>query len=414
MLTKKFLPSILTSLVILLVLSACGQLAIGIESPTPEGTEAVDAAATLPASEMQASETPAPSAATEPAPTPEPSPYWVKVTDAQYGVQFAVPCSWLVNFPEGYGPGAGAQSYAITNYPDSYALEFLRGEGIWEAGGVKIDMNFMDVATWGIPSGASLNDFANGLYANSEDVRLVSTEELMVNGQAALLVTTESIFGSGQFYLMAVNESIYLVFAPNPEAASNPDVLAILNSIAITSDTGVQMPQITPGAPPAGLSATCLEMPGAANQFQPAALELDCQEIAENSVDWVACNVQDSIRSRNTAALLSYMVDPFSVDYWRSEGVDMAPEAFLDLLQTTLLAADPSIPMSFTKLRGLFPRLDGQDPASLVGSQVNAVEIIYSQGWGADRQGEALLFISQNPSGDYKFTNLVYAAQGFE
>ena len=412
MLTKKFLLSILMSLAMLLALSACGQLAIGIESPTPAAADA--ATATLPAVEAQASETPAPSETPEPAPTNEPSPYWVKVTDAQYGVQFAVPCSWLVNFPEGYGPGAGAQSYAITNYPDTYALEFLRGEGIWEAGGIKIDMNFMDVATWGIAPGASLIDFTNGLYANSEEIRLVSTEELLVNGQAALLVTTESIFGRGQFYLMAVNESIYLVFAPNPEAASNPDVLAILNSIAITPDTVVQIPQVTPGAPPAGLSATCLEAPGAANEFQPAALELDCQEIAENSVDWVACNVQDSIRSRNTAALLSYMVDPFSVGYWRSEGVTMAPDALLNLLQATLLPADPSIPMSFTNLRGLFPRLDGLDPASLVGSQVKVVEIIYSKGWGADRQGEALLYISQNSSGEFKFTNLIYAAQGFE
>ena len=397
----------------LLFLPACGQVSIGIETPRSEGQ------APGQGSEIEASQTPEQTEAAVvetllPTSTPEPSPYWVEVQDPQYGVRYAVPCFWLVNFPPDYGPGSGAQSYSIRNYPDEYVLTFPHGQGIWEAGGIKIDMNFMDSATWGIAPGASLIDFANGLYPQDSETRLVSTEELKINGQPALRVVTENTFGTGQFYLMAVSETIYLIFAPNPEAVANSDVLAILNSIAISSDIAVQVPTIQPGPPPEGLVASCLEYPVEPNTFSEIPTEPDCQAVTPDKPEWTACNVQLGIQSRNLSALLGYMVDPFQIGYWGSEGRTDSPEAILEELQSVRLPQEPSIAPTFTVNRDLFPPLNGQDPEALLGPDVNPVQVIYSEGWGKDREGSALLYFIENEAGEIKWYGLIFSPQHFD
>lgn len=58
------------------------------------------------------------------------SSYWVTLEDPQYGVRFAIPCFWSVDFPKEYHGGIGA--YPIRNYTEEYAMSFgKREDGVW-------------------------------------------------------------------------------------------------------------------------------------------------------------------------------------------------------------------------------------------------------------------------------------------
>lgn len=409
---KRFIPYVVLFLA-LFIMAGCGQLGVGIETPVePAGqiTEQVQ-----PTQPVEATEP----ATLEPTPTSQPSPYWRVVEDPQYGVRYAVPCFWQVNFPPDYGPGAGAQSYAITNYPYDFVLTFPRGQGIFEAGGIKIDMNFMNVADWGITPGASLTEFIQTLYPAGGETQVTGMEEMVINNQPALKVATESTFGPGGFTLLAVTDTIYLLFAPIPEAAENPDVLAILNSIAIPTETGaeraeVQIPSIQPGPPPTGLTASCLENPGEPNTFSETPPEVDCQVVEPDQPGWTTCNVQAGIISRNTAALPSFMTDPFHIGYWGSEGRTDSPEAFIEELRSALLPGDPSQPPTFTSDRDQFPPLGGQNPETLFGPDVQPVEILYSEGWGPDREGAVLLYFIENADGKIEWYGMIYSDTKFD
>lgn len=123
---------------------------------------------------------------------------------------------------------------------------------------------------------------------------------------------------------------------------------------------------------------------------------------------YVACNVQDSLLSRNTAALLGYMEDPFIIGYWLSEGVIESPELQIQTIQGLYNFHDPDYTprLTFTTNRDQFPELDGRPLEGRFGPDVNVVEIIYSQGWGEGDQ-ETLIFISQDSAGNFKWHSML-------
>ncbi len=123
------------------------------------------------------------------------------------------------------------------------------------------------------------------------------------------------------------------------------------------------------------------------------------------SVESVACNIQDGLRSRNISALLGYMEDPFTIGYWQSEGVQYTPQDFLILLPQLYNFNDPDYTprLTFTTNRSQFPDLQGIPVEGIFGSDVNVVEVIYSQGWGAGGDEGALIYLTQDPAGDYKW-----------
>jgi len=127
------------------------------------------------------------------------------------------------------------------------------------------------------------------------------------------------------------------------------------------------------------------------------------------SVESVACNIQDGLRSRNISALLGYMEDPFIIGYWLSEGVLYTPQDFLNLLPQLYNFNDPDYTprLTFTTDRSQFPDLPVWTVEGNYGPDVNVVEVIYSQGWGSDGESEALIFISRDPSGDYKWHGML-------
>ena len=127
------------------------------------------------------------------------------------------------------------------------------------------------------------------------------------------------------------------------------------------------------------------------------------------TVEYVACNIQDGLRSRNTSALLDYMADPFIIGYWLSEAVQYTPQDFLILLPQLYNFNDPDYTprLPFTTDRSQFPELDGRPLEGRYGPDVNVVEVIYSQGWGAEGDNEALIYLSQDSAGDFKWHGML-------
>jgi len=126
-------------------------------------------------------------------------------------------------------------------------------------------------------------------------------------------------------------------------------------------------------------------------------------------VEWLACNLQDALRSRNTAALLGSIEDPFTIGYWLSEGVQYTPQDFLSYLPELYNYNDPNyIPrLTFTTDRSQFPDLPSGNLEGNFGPDVNVVEVIYSQGWGPDGDQEALIYLSEDPDGSFKWHGML-------
>jgi len=141
---------------------------------------------------------------------------------------------------------------------------------------------------------------------------------------------------------------------------------------------------------------------------------LDCSRASADRADWVACNVIDGIRSRNLSALHGYMANPFAIGYWGSEGRSASREEITAELAEQRLPPDPSSPMTFTIDQSQFPPLGGQPPRELFGPDANIVTVIYSEGWGQDGTGAAMLFIARNQSGAYYWHGMIYSDGHFD
>jgi len=365
---------------------------------------------------------PEPTTTTEPAATEKPdgSEFWVKMQDPQYGIGFAVPCYWEVNFPQDYPQGGSGVSYSIRNYTEEYVLSFPRGQGVFENGGIKIDMNFMYGPFWGVDAGTSLIDFVSGLYSNDPETNLVATEELVINGQPALLVTVETKFGTGQFYLFVVTDEVYLLFGPNTEAMGSPDVMGILNSIALTPDVSVAIPDVVPDNPPQGLLAPCMGITELSRD--PNAPPEGCQALSFSSVEELSSGLEENFHKANTGGLIyDYVNEPFAVGLWRSEGQEIGRNEFFGLLansyynyQVESIAEGKPSQMTFTTDRSQFPSLMGIPAETMFGPDVKIAEVIYSEGWGQDGLGAALLYIAEDDCGRYYWHGLVYSNEHFD
>jgi hypothetical protein len=405
-------------IVLSILMIGCGQLAVGIETPAPSPSPEPTLTPAIPTEAPTGEPTMLP--VTEDPATPDPeSEYWVESGDTRTGIRFAVPCFWSVNVPTGEQDPSGLGSFPIQNFTPAFVESFgpKGGDLIWENGAVKADIVYFVPEDWNLQPDLSLEEFAHGLYPDSEtsELELVSTESMQINGQESLLLTTRSKSNGdlGKFYLFQLNRDLYMGFSPVPvEAVEHPDIQAILQSLALTPETPVRIPGKTPEAPPDGVDALCM---GFMNQPDgTAAGDPDCTQVTEDRrLDWVQCNIQDGLRSGNTAALLSFMKDQMVVGYWRSESQVLSPEQFHTDLTTTRLPQDKS-GLTFTIDRGLFPALDGTAPEMMFNPDVPIARIIYSEGWGLDGQGAAMIYIAMDAQGDFYWYGTVLAFDHFE
>ena len=177
---------------------------------------------------------------------------------------------------------------------------------------------------------------------------------------------------------------------------------------------------------PAGMVPECMD---ASNNLvlrtgnvvppEPSLKSLDCGAgsvgASPGTVEYVACNVQDGLRSRNISALPSFMADPFTIGYWQSEGIMDTPAEMVKLLPDLYNYNSPDYTprLTFTIDRNQFPNLDGIPLEGMFGSDINIALIVYSEGWGLDGQGGSLLFFTQDEQGSYSWHGMGYSANNF-
>jgi hypothetical protein len=142
--------------------------------------------------------------------------------------------------------------------------------------------------------------------------------------------------------------------------------------------------------------------------------DLGCSTAGEGTSEWVACNVMDALSSRNLAALPGYIGEQLVIGYWLSEGITVPPADAPAELQN-LLAADGSMfPLTFTVDQDQFPPLMNMGVEGMFGPDVAVAHIIYSEGWGQDGLGAALIFIASDGAGGFYWHGMIYSAEHFD
>ena len=137
--------------------------------------------------------------------------------------------------------------------------------------------------------------------------------------------------------------------------------------------------------------------------------EYTCDAPAPESLDWLVCNLQDAIRSRNLSPMVSKMSNPFPIGYWLSEWTSNTPEYSIDMIQKHFLPVDTS-GIVFTTDRTQFPDLSGftlRAPEEMMGPDTNVIEVIFSGGWGEGKDQGAFLFLAQDETGNYYWAGLL-------
>ncbi len=418
----KWIFSIIVSMLVVL---ACGQLSVEVMTPTPASNEdgllsggvvtpdisIADETDNPPTPTVTVSPTPAPS------PTSEWTQYWVEVQDPYHDFRFTIPCFWLTQFPpEDYG-GDGAFSYSVRNYPDEYVFNFPRSNIPPEAGAIKIDMNFMSVTMVNLPPGTSQIDFVNALFSGDSETRLVSIQEMVINGQPAKFVTTESTFGIGTSYLFTATDELFLLFSVASEKMDHPDVQGILNSLTLSPEIPVRIPEHKPSPPPINLAAPCI--PGYEQAIIPT-VDIPPGNTACGLSSFVELEplveaVQQKLIERNYGSLHydGYTPDSFQIGYWASEGITVNPMELYTQLANNLLSSNDA-ELTFTTDRAEFPPLAGMSPENMFGPNVKVAQVVYSEGWGVNGKDSALLYFATDQCGGYYWHGLVYSQGHFD
>jgi hypothetical protein len=352
------------------------------------------------------------STANEDQPMIDGSLFWSEARDDRTGLRFAVPCFWQVNLPDLDPSGLGALS--IRNYDEAFVLAHPRGHISEEEGAIKIDVAYFQRSTLGVAVDSGLEDF-NQALTNDEMTELLTTEQVLVNNQQALLVTNrdkrnDSIY---QYHLFGLSSDLILLFSVWPQVALDAaDVRGVLNSIATTPEVSVQIPNIIPGDPPLGVPAPCMKGFESTSDQTDLSGMLSCQAVAADSAEALACDIQAALVARDMQTVASLMSDPFVIGYWGSEGRWASPNDMANELDRNRLPADTS-GLTFTTDRSLFPTLQGMPPERMFGPDLDVALIIYTEGWGGDGRGAALLYIVQNGI-EYSWHSMVYSHVHFD
>ena len=347
--------------------------------------------------------------AADPTGVPEPvaSEFWVEAVDDRTGLRFAVPCYWEVNIPFGEQDPSGLGAVTLRNYDMAFVQAHPRGAIGEDEGATKVDVSYIPPSDLGLSTGVSLTDFAQTLTGESG---IQAAEPVTVNGHEALIVTQQGAYGTGYFALIALQEDLYLLIGSG--GFHSEDVQGVLNSIAYAPDASVVIPSFDPADPPLGVEARCMGKHSGAGAQDLSGL-LACEGVAHGSPESLACEVQTALLAHDMQNLPSFMADPFTIGYWGSEGGWASPEDMVRELDNARLPQDTS-GLTFTTDRALFPPLAGAPPEQMFGPDLNPSLLVYSEGWGPDGLGAAILYLIEDDSGASHWSNLAYSHKHFD
>ena len=299
-----------------------------------------------------------------PTPTDEPGYSFepISYVDPEYGFELLYPSTWST--PGGQVLGSRG-----------YGINFLESD--------EIKMS-VTVYRWDPKRNLAAWSEQRELGWTSSNSILSKTEWILQGQQIALAYVLESVSGEEVFSMLTTLGDRYF------EIAGSGD-LELLEEIAST----VRMP---PYEPPELIEDT-----------------LDCRTVTDaDPVMWVACNIKDGILSRNTQALASWMRDPFVLGYWQSEWTEVTPEYMVNDMNQYRLPSDQSSPMAFTTVPGQFPPLFGTSPYQMMGPDLDLAWVVYSEGWGADGNGAAFIFIAADDAGEFYWHALLVDGGTFD
>ncbi len=373
------------------------------------GTAATDVAE-IP-TEIAGSATVVPQSVVDPTAEPDPvaSSLWVEAVDDRIGLRFAVPCYWEVNIPSGEQDPTGLGAVTLRNYDMAFVQAHPRGAISENEGTVKIDLSYIAPSDLGLAPGVALTDFAQTLAGPVGESGIEAMEPATVNGLDAINVTQIGAYGIGYFTVVALKEDLYALISGPIESG---DFQGVLHSIAYAQNASVVIPAFDPGDPPLGIEARCM-----GNQTESTAEDLAgtlvCDSAPQASAESLACQVQSALLSRDMQTLENHMADPFTIGYWGSEGGWASPEDMVHELSNSRLPEDTS-GLTFTTDRSLFPPLADIPAEQMFGPDLNPVLLIYSEGWGLDGMGSGILYIIEDDSGAYYWSNLAYSHEHFD
>lgn len=410
---NRFLNVITLSLLAALI-AGCGQILMGVEdreaTTQPHGESPLDSGS-IPSARA---ETPAQTGT--PAPTPEPSPYWQVVEDPRTGLRFAIPCFWRAEIPSGEQDPTGLGAFAVRNFDDEYAMSFARSAIPDDAGAVKIDMLYWQTTDFGVSPGTDLTELKLEQFFGPES-EILALESIQVNAQPALHVVTESLFGVSDLYLMRMSDDLVFGFAP-AFTVDHPDIAGVLNSIAVEPETTVKIPSARPAPPPIGVAAPCVPEYAVALEPTQALTEENttCGLYSYRSLERLTGMVTTYLQDGNMGGLVfEHLInDPFVVGYWLSESLTLSPQEAGTTIANSLPSQERDAgELTFTTDQGAFPSLAETSPENLFGPDLEVAEIVFSEGWGTDGRGAALLYFGRDECSGYYWHGLIFSADAF-
>lgn len=139
---------------------------------------------------------------------------------------------------------------------------------------------------------------------------------------------------------------------------------------------------------------------------------LDVRAAKAVSVNNFAEQLGTALVQHDYAHLQKAMGADFVMASWGSDSRAVPPAVALIELRNHYLSAGSAVVLP-SKVEWA-TLLDGQDPLTLWGSQVQAVKALYVTGLGADQQVDALLIVAQQPDGTPYWSSMLVAPGGFQ
>lgn len=133
---------------------------------------------------------------------------------------------------------------------------------------------------------------------------------------------------------------------------------------------------------------------------------------AESTEDF-SRQLHDAVAAADFTALRGMMDDSlFVIAFWPGNSLPPMPAddaigqlRSLHMTGGPIRFPEPDAPLS--------EMLNGQDPLHIFQSDVQVVDVLFSQGWGPDSQGEAMLFVARRADGSHWWYSIIIAPMGF-
>ncbi|HSM71001.1 MAG TPA: SH3 domain-containing protein, partial [Anaerolineales bacterium] len=119
-----------------------------------------------------------------------------------------------------------------------------------------------------------------------------------------------------------------------------------------------------------------------------------------------------ALNARDFDLLRAMMNESLMISHWRSEGTMYEVEAAIEQLRlnylnmTSTIVAEPQ--------KNLIELLDGIDPISIVGPNVNGTNALFVSGLGSDGRDEAILYVAAQADGGLYWHGFLFAPGGFK